>query len=623
MKVKILGKNSYYYRQWSRPILKSTVLFQSFNGNPLIGEILEYANKLQFTNKMYIVYNSGLKVKNFFKNTKYIKFKSKKYFKMLARAELIIVNNTFWPAFSNRLDQKVINTWHGSPIKVLGLNINGNAKWKISNVQRSFILSDKIILDNEITSDELISGYAIPNIHFHKFNYFKLRDTNLLTPSKNYNVVAYYTWQEIYLNNPNIFFQKIKQLSDFLNRIDSKISLSVSLHHTINNKKIRAKFKKELKNVIIIDPKEMQDEIIKRSGLVISDFSSIIFDLAKMKANVLLDHREIKEYGNDRGIIEDNLNLIESKVAYSNNELYSLLKEWFVDKNMFRSKILDDDTIPDSSTDVSNLHSFKYKKNIVNLILPAQSSKNLLSFLNEYKKLDSKVPSFLILNDTIYSQDKYKFILNFFKNSNIYPLYTNQTSVSNVFDLIRFNLGNSANLNEIFLRRVIGKAHINNVYNYDLNFNMNKIINLKNKIIGETTTILWQNNLTISNKIIKNLNKNETLIINNKIKWLSKIINNNIKITYFESSIKSQTENANNFGLQEKIMILNEEGKITLWIGIAKFILRKKGISGYKLIIRNNKSNFKIYILSKLQIYNIFYDPSMIINELNFFEIFN
>src|SRR5699024_11240700 len=90
------------------------------------------------------------------KNIEIVKYQSKKYLKVLATVKYLVNDTTFLPYFNKRKEHIYINTWHGTPLKKLGNDIEQSYFSEYKNVQKNLINSAKLALQNECYEKQLI-----------------------------------------------------------------------------------------------------------------------------------------------------------------------------------------------------------------------------------------------------------------------------------------------------------------------------------------------------------------------------------------------------------------------------------------------------------------------------------
>lgn len=93
----------------------------------------------------------------------FIRRNSDLYLKVLASAKYLINNNTFAPYFSRRPEQKYLNTWHGVPLKTLGIDIK-NGQMDHRNAARNLLHATHLSMPNEHTRKVLLERYDIEGL---------------------------------------------------------------------------------------------------------------------------------------------------------------------------------------------------------------------------------------------------------------------------------------------------------------------------------------------------------------------------------------------------------------------------------------------------------------------------
>lgn len=163
--------NCFYLSYLEYPIQEKAILYESFLANTmscnpyaLFESIYEDEKYIEFTHVWVI--NDMETVPPKWKNAKrviFIKRNSDAYVKCLATCKYLINNVTFPYWFIKRPDQIYCNTWHGTPIKALGIN-NKFASFDYGNATRNFLQADFLIQPNEYTRRIMLRDYQIEGI---------------------------------------------------------------------------------------------------------------------------------------------------------------------------------------------------------------------------------------------------------------------------------------------------------------------------------------------------------------------------------------------------------------------------------------------------------------------------
>lgn len=91
-----------------------------------------------------------------------VQFLGREYCELLASAEYLLNDTSFYPFFIKQDFQQYINIWHGTPLKCLGKD-DGDVP-NMGNIQKNFYNADKLIVSNEYTRQTLINSFNLDGI---------------------------------------------------------------------------------------------------------------------------------------------------------------------------------------------------------------------------------------------------------------------------------------------------------------------------------------------------------------------------------------------------------------------------------------------------------------------------
>ncbi|MGH1576465.1 CDP-glycerol glycerophosphotransferase family protein [Planktotalea sp.] len=153
------------------PIIKNTILYESFGGqgfsdNPLA--MFEQARRdPRFEGWTHIwVVDDLEKVPAALHGEKDVFFVEKEttlYMRYLCTTEYLINNATFPFYYVRKEGQKYLNTWHGTPLKTLGYDIEATPLQR-ANTARNLIQSSLFIAPNKHTESVMIDRYGVRNL---------------------------------------------------------------------------------------------------------------------------------------------------------------------------------------------------------------------------------------------------------------------------------------------------------------------------------------------------------------------------------------------------------------------------------------------------------------------------
>ncbi|GAA5028414.1 CDP-glycerol glycerophosphotransferase family protein [Microbacterium fluvii] len=98
-------------------------------------------------------------------NVTFVERDSADYWEALSTARYLINNATFPPQFGKRRGQVYVNTWHGTPLKLMGFDMPGGA-WESANTLRNFLSADFLLAANPFMAETMYEGaYQLRNLY--------------------------------------------------------------------------------------------------------------------------------------------------------------------------------------------------------------------------------------------------------------------------------------------------------------------------------------------------------------------------------------------------------------------------------------------------------------------------
>ncbi|EZX16744.1 hypothetical protein V070_02423 [Staphylococcus aureus C0673] len=253
-------------------------------------------------------------------NIKFIIKESKEYLYYLVKCKYILNNATFPSYFTKKPSQIYINTWHGTPLKYMGLDIPNNLIGT-QNTIKNFLNSDYIISPNAHTTKIFKSAYKLDNLNDEailEVGYPRIDATlnssnnKLLEKLKSkyrgidQKPILLYspTWRGENVNNPEDNIQEIIEAVDKLNK-STKYNILLKVHPFVFN---HAKKHEEL-NQYLVDDNIDTNELLSIIDILVTDYSSIFFDFLVTKKPILFYVPDIKTYDLNRGLYLDSNSL--------------------------------------------------------------------------------------------------------------------------------------------------------------------------------------------------------------------------------------------------------------------------------------------------------------------------
>lgn len=305
--------NKYYYEY---NIEENVILYESFHGasiscNPL-ALYLALAKDVRFKDyNHYFVINSFADIPSYIKEQDGIYFIARNsdiYLEKLATAKILINNSTFPTYFIKKEGQLYINTWHGTPLKTLGRDMKSRFL-EHKNFTRNILQSDLLISPNAFTTRVLKESHDISGIYggeIFESGYPRIdltlsnsreRILSQLDINSENKVVFYApTWRG---THGDIDFDTSKLVND-LEQLSLISNIAVVFRgHSLLEDLLSGI---SIKNVHILNKKIDTNEFLSCVDILITDYSSILFDFFPRKKPIIYYAYDLKEYSEDRGL---------------------------------------------------------------------------------------------------------------------------------------------------------------------------------------------------------------------------------------------------------------------------------------------------------------------------------
>ena len=231
---------------------------------------------------------------------------SEQYIKLLATCKYLITDIGFPPYYVKREGQILWNTWHGTPLKTLGRDEIEECAL-IGNMQKNLMQSDFLSFPNEYTQEHMISCYMLDQASFascllagYPRNTAFFEPRKAPSPAGETRMYAYLPTHR-YASSEDDAARIARGMFDNLDRIDASLEdgekLFVSLHPVQRDKIDFSKYAH-------IQPFPADEEMycfLNRCDTLITDYSSVQFDFALTKRNIILFAYDKDEYLANRG----------------------------------------------------------------------------------------------------------------------------------------------------------------------------------------------------------------------------------------------------------------------------------------------------------------------------------
>lgn len=298
-----------------------TILFMSFGGRGFSDsprKIYEYLNNSDTGNLNLIwAFENPLSVSGIDNNQK-VKIDTFRFFVIALKAKIWITNSSVERGLKFKKSKTIyFNTWHGTPLKKMGLDIDDNQSF---NSKADFNRLDKFTVQSEYEAEIFSRAFGIGLDKMFKIG-LPRNDELVQVSSKRKTIrqqFGFLNSDKVILYTPT--FREFKHNSLHQITSNADILMAALIKKLPDNYKILARSHYEVDIIDgiskmsnrIIDVSEYPDlnELIQASDILISDYSSVIFDYSLTEKPIFIFSYDYTEYSQRRGMyfnIEDEL----------------------------------------------------------------------------------------------------------------------------------------------------------------------------------------------------------------------------------------------------------------------------------------------------------------------------
>lgn len=322
-------------------INSSAILFESYFGNQISCNPLALWNEITSNPKWdhlthYWVTSKNTIIPDAIRNhekTVIVERGSRLYFRTLASAKYLVNNVTFPHYFTRRKEQVYLNTWHGTPLKTLGKDIQ-TGFMEHANVSRNFLQATHLLAANTHTENILIDRYDIRGlfagsiirsgsprideiINMKSEKVLELRE-QLGIPESSKVVFYAPTWRGS-LNTKHFDTESLLNDLETMSSLDGCVVLFRAHHMT-------EKMLEGLKiNAVTVPSNISSNEILSITDVLVTDYSSIFFDYLPLNRPIVYHVPDLNEYTTERGLYFE-IDTMPGYVSKSTAELKNCLE---------------------------------------------------------------------------------------------------------------------------------------------------------------------------------------------------------------------------------------------------------------------------------------------------------
>ncbi len=322
---KYLQRKAYVCYLRRLPVKKDAVLFESQHGTALDGNIFSLLKCIS-ENPCFAGFSVYLACESKFKKTAkeilknggvfgvtLVKYKSFKYFRILATAGYLVNDNTFLGNFVKRPEQIYLNTWHGTPLKTLGKAMKKDYG-SIGNAERNMLMSDYLLCPNEFTRDVFVRDYMLENISdkttlmltgyprnevfFREDKRSEIREKFGFGEKKVYAYLP--TWRGVVgaVKSGEQNSEILKYLTELDSLLPDDSIMYVKLH-PLNSEGIDLK---GFKHIVRFPENIDTYTFLNATDALVTDYSSVMFDYSQSSGKVVLFTYDEEKYTEERGL---------------------------------------------------------------------------------------------------------------------------------------------------------------------------------------------------------------------------------------------------------------------------------------------------------------------------------
>lgn len=256
------------------------------------------------------------------------KLHSEDYLFTLATAKYLVNNVTFAPYFTRRDGQRYLNTWHGTPFKTLGKSMKQGIL-EHENIQRNFIQATHLLAPNELTRWSLIDDHDIDDVFLGKviMTGSPRLDTSLnmeqaergairkrLGARESEKIVLFApTWRGGVSDRELDVEELVADLQALTGAENTKV---VFRAHRLSEGLLKG-----VDLPVTVVPQDIDtNELLAAVDVLVTDYSSILFDYIPQQKPVVLYLHDLEEYRDTRGLYLE-LDEVPGVKAFNREEL--------------------------------------------------------------------------------------------------------------------------------------------------------------------------------------------------------------------------------------------------------------------------------------------------------------
>ena len=336
--------------------------------------------------------------------------------KVLEKAKYIFTDSGIRPKYVKREGQIFVNTWHGTPLKLMG-KYNIAEEHRLGNVQHPLLSSDYLLYPNEYMMDKMLDSYMIEKIYPGKILLEGYpRNSAFFTKSNDLKDALDLNDKEIFIYMPTfrgILMDRDNEgqkndVEHYLSELDANLNDNQILFaklHVLNESEIDFSKFSHIKS--FPQGYEIYD-IVNLADVLITDYSSVFFDFANTGRKIILFNYDEDDYISYRGFYFPLSDLPFPKVQTINDLIDELNSPKNYDDSNFLEKFCTYDN-PDAAKNICK-HIFSNEE-VCKQKTVENDNPNILIFAGALYKFGIASSLFNLLNNL--DRDNYNFFITF------------------------------------------------------------------------------------------------------------------------------------------------------------------------------------------------------------------
>lgn len=234
------------------------------------------------------------------------------YRRLLATAGTLVNNTSFARTFVRREGQRYINTWHGAPWKMLGSDVPGDP-YSFDNIARNMLQATDLVFPDEHTAHVMLESQDVSDIcdaRIHILGQPRVDYTMTLSEKDKRHIrtelgvkpgdrIVLYapTWR----GTTGMVETEVAQFVSAVRKMAlvPGVHIAVRVHHFVS---VELEGQDLPANITIVPDTIDTNEMLAVSDVLVSDYSSVIFDFAPLNRPILKYIFDYDDYERRRGL---------------------------------------------------------------------------------------------------------------------------------------------------------------------------------------------------------------------------------------------------------------------------------------------------------------------------------